>query len=137
MKLEHLNKIKSVYDALMAGISNPVKINEAYGYLPNYVENSPMIAKIRAINRFMMLSYHDELKVVDKEVQEEVTDAQVYEALTESIGTVENLPKQSHVEDNDIQEFLTKEEKQTLSSKKAGTEFKRTRSPNGTRKPRK
>ena len=135
MKAQELQYIKTTYDNLNAGISNPVHINTAYQYLPNYVENSPMIAKIRAINRFMMLSYFDELKHVETETVEDYTN--IDNTITDSIGTMENLPKQSHVEKvdvDDIQAFLTADEK---ISKPAGTQFKRTRSPNGQRKARK
>ena len=125
MTTNQLQQIKSAYDQLQGGISNPVKINEAYQQLPNMVEGSPMIAKIRAITRFMMLNYHDYLKIVDSPV-EAIPVSQ--EDITESIGTIENKPKQSHQEnlynpDGSIMDFLTVEEQQDLKSKKAGTEF--------------
>ena len=122
MNTEQLSIIKTAYDQIQGGISNPVKINEAYTYLPNMSEGSPMMAKIRAINRFMMLNYNDWLKEVQALAKNSESETQ---AVTESIGTIENKPKQTHKEeipsDEDIQSFLTQEEKDDLKQKLAGT----------------
>lgn len=108
MKAEELIKIKQVYDQLNQGISNPIKINEVYSFLPNIQPNAPIRAKIVAINRFMMINYEDYLP---------------QEPILESIGTIENKPKQSHSESNvvEIQAFLTKDEQEDLQSPLAGT----------------
>lgn len=138
MKTYELEKIKAVYDKLQGGLSNPIEITEAFQYLPNYSEGVPMIAKIRLINRFMMLDYADYLKTAES--PEEATPV-IPEAITDSVGTPENKQSQSHQEavDDDmafsrtakpvvndepeILEFLTAEETQDLKQKKSGTKL--------------
>lgn len=140
-----LKVVAEVYDMLSKGLTHPQKISQAYQYInPMSGIEVPQRAKILAINRFMLLSYADIQKQIKKEAEA------VKETITESIGTIENKDKQSHTEkvdvDNNIQGFLTKTEKEELKSEFAGTTLeivsndgkkKRTRSPNGTRKPRK
>jgi len=119
MNKQELEIIKAEYDERQGGISNPLKTNQAYNLIPQCVENTPMAAKQRAINRFMMLSYNDYVNEIPAE------------PITDSIGTAENLTNQSHSEDTknnksesqDIMEFLTTEEAQDLASKTAGTEL--------------
>lgn len=137
-----LAKVKAVYEGIQAGISNPFEINTVYTYLPNAMESTPMRAKIVAINRFMMLNYHDYLDKLKTEALFNIEDYQKTSGVVESIGTVENLSKHSHVEtlnQEEIQTFLTQEEKLDLESNQAGTVFeiktadgktKRTRGPN-------
>ena len=120
MNIEELKLIKAVHDGLQQGISNPLKINNAYDLLPNKMIGSPMRAKIMAINRFIMLSYQDVLKELQQVKPVEIP------VIVESIGTIDNLPKQSHKESvNDdmaeMQTFLTAKEKQDLKSHLAGT----------------
>jgi hypothetical protein len=136
MTIEQLLFIKSVYDGLSAGISNPININTAYGFLPNHSDGSPVRAKIQAITRFMMLSYYDHLAEVNKVVAPE--------PIVESIGTIENKPKQTHQESVDddlgnIRGFLTAEQKEDLRTPLSNTTLeiissdgkkKRTRKPN-------
>lgn len=142
-----LQQIKEVYDMLQKGLTHPLKINQVYKYL-NTIQGMEVAqrVKILAINRFMMLNYQDCLNDLKK-----VQKAQEAQAIEESIGTIENRDKQTHREtkgnddQQDIQGFLSKEEKEDLKSDTAGTTLeivsndgkkKRTRSPNGTRKPR-
>lgn len=144
-----LKALKEVYDMLQKGLTNPLKINSVYKYInPMSGIEVPQRAKIMAINRFMMLSYQDALADL-KKAQVKLQETK----LEESIGTIENKEKQTHKEKvnvddklQDIQGFLTKAEKEDLKSGEAGTTLelinnegkkKRTRSPNGTRKPRK
>lgn len=125
MKIEQLKVIKSVYDGLAQGISNPIQINTAYSFLPNHVDGSPVRAKIQAITRFMMLSYADELQAINKAEKEakQLT-------IEDSIGTIENKQSQSHkesisddmaTEHNENRMFLTKEEKEYLASNTSNT----------------
>lgn len=159
MKLTELQQIKAVYDGINQGISNPILINTAYTYLNNTIDGAPIRAKIQAITRFMMLSYVEVLKEVLAQIeashQQQILKSREESYKTQytpevdlgSIGTMETKPKQSHQESfdiNDIQDFLTKAEKESLSDNTSGTELiverdgkkKRTRSPNGTHKAR-
>lgn len=135
-----LEAIVEVYNMLSKGLTHPQKINQVYQYInPMSGIEVPQRAKILAINRFMLLSYADVQKQL--KVEEEVLEM---EAITESIGTIENRDRQSHSEksdngDNqDIQQFLTKKEKSKLKEPEAGTTLeivsndgkkKRTRKP--------
>lgn len=135
-----LEAIAEVYNMLSKGLTHPQKINQVYQYInPMSGIEVPQRAKILAINRFMLLSYADVQKQL--KVEEEVLEM---EAITESIGTIENRDRQSHSEktdngDNqDIQQFLTKKEKSKLKEPEAGTTLeivsndgkkKRTRKP--------
>ena len=61
MKLEHLIKIKEVYEQIQRGISIPNDIKEAY----SYIDSTPSIngrQMITSINRFMTFRFNDELK---------------------------------------------------------------------------
>jgi len=125
MELKQLQLIKSVYDGLAQGVSNPIQINSAYGYLPNHIDGAPMRAKIQAITRFVMLNYADEIQAIAKAEKEAVQLS-----IIESIGTIENQHKQSHkesvaddmaTEHNENRQFLTKEEKADLANPLTGT----------------
>lgn len=137
-----LEAIVEVYNMLSKGLTHPQKINQVYQYInPMSGIEVPQRAKILAINRFMLLSYADVQKQL--KVEEEVKEM---EAITESIGTIENRDRQTHSEGNnssqgdnqDIQQFLTKKEKSKLKEPEAGTTLeivsndgkkKRTRKP--------
>lgn len=116
MTIEELEKIKSVFDAVMAGVApSPHVIREAHDLLPNKVSVTNPPAMIRAINRFMMLQYHDFVK-------EAVSVKVEAEPITEAIGTMENKPLQSHKEaSDDLLSFLTEAEQNDLKQPLAGT----------------
>ena len=147
MKRQELQQIKEIYDMLEKGLTNPLKSTAAFLLIqPGATIDTPQRVKQNTIQRFMMLSYRDEY---DEMVRQEKVDAIL--PITDSIGTLDNLNKQSHKEsvkvlaNDDIQGFLTKKEKETLASDEAGTALfvekdgkaKRVRSPNGTHAPRK
>lgn len=118
MTKEGLAQIKEAYDMLQKGLNNPQKINVAYKHLnPIQGMEVPIRVKIVAINRFMMLSYADALKELNKVVKPPIVE--------ESVGIIENEKHYSHHEnvnqDVDILEFLTADEKQDLKSDTAGT----------------
>lgn len=123
MTKDNLLKIKTVYDQMLNGISNPVLINEAYTLLPVSIEGTPMRGKMQAINRYVMFNYNSIMAELSRKEEPEVIE--------ESIGTIENKPLQSHSEDNNVvveeQEelmtFLTEDEKQDLKSDTAGTQL--------------
>lgn len=149
MTRTQLKQIKDAYDIIENGQTHPLKTTTAFLTIqPDAAADTPMRVKINTIQRFMMLSFRDEH---DAMVRKEKLDA--IQPPMGSIGTVENLPMQSHSEVNDdlaidvhnIRGFLTKEEKQeyaeqtsntTLELVKDGKKTKRNRSPNGTRKTR-
>ena len=123
MTKDNLLKIKSVYDQLLQGISNPILINEAYALLPVSIEGTPMRGKIQAINRYVMFNYNSIMDELSRKVEPQ--------PIIESIGTIENKPLQSHSEDNSLMlddpeellAFLTENEKQDLKSDTAGTQL--------------
>jgi len=127
MELKHLEIIKQVYTQIESGISNPILINTAYSLLPNHIDGAPMRTKIQAITRFNMLSYGDEYKIAVNASKQVEALPVIPEDASNGIGTVDNLPKQSHAESTDeIQlnrTFLTKEEKENLGQPKTNTTF--------------
>lgn len=141
MTRQQLQQIKEIYDMLEKGLTHPLKATEAFLIIqPGATFDTPMRVKQNTIQRFMMLSYREEY---DAMVRQEKIDA-ILPPLQESlIGTIDNLPKQSHKESpivtdiDDIQNFLTKSEKQDLKEESSGTELvlnidgkiKSTRSP--------
>ena len=106
------------------------KINAAYKHI-QVVEGMEVAqqVKIRAISRYCMLNYYEIEQQINAIEQEPSTHE--YQEFNESIGTVENKPQHSHTEDSvshdeahdDLGSFLTKTEKDSLSSPKSGTEF--------------
>ena len=124
MNRQQLHKIKEIYDMLERGLTHPLKATEAFLFIqPEATHDTPMRVKQNTIQRFMMLSYRDEY---DAMVRQEKIDA-ILPPLQDSVGTVENLPKQTHKEGmtdiQDIQGFLTKAEKQDLAQQTSGTQL--------------
>lgn len=140
MERKQLQEIKEMYDMLNKGLTNPLKTNTVYQYLqPMQGIEVPIRVKINAINRFMMLNYRDEYDaMVNREKQIDMPSQPIL-TNNESIGSVENKDKQSHTEDiNDVKNFLTKSEKESLKDNQSGTQLnihkKRGRIPNANRK---
>lgn len=77
MTRESLAKIKEAFDVLELGISKPLLVNEAYELLPMKIADAPMMSKIRAINRFMMFDYAQQLSLVEME-EVTVDDDEIY-----------------------------------------------------------
>lgn len=140
MNREQLDQIKEIYDMMNRGLTNPIKINNAYKLInPNFTSDPPTRAKINGINRFMMLNYRDEYDAMRAKEEYELKTDIVKIDLPEdySIGTIDNKPFQSHSEEiNENRSFLTAEQKQELiDPPKTKLEVpKRKRSPNGTKK---
>ena len=149
MKREELYQIKEIYDMLERGLTHPLKATTAFLLIqPDASHDTPMRVKHNTIQRFMMLSYRDEYDAMKRQ---EAIDA-ILPPLTEAVGNLDNLKQQSHKESvhddlatrdhDDIQNFLTKKEKQSLANDDTGTALiiekdgKKTssRSPKGTQK---
>lgn len=120
--------IAEVADMLHKGMNNPIKINQAYKYInPSQNMEVPIRVKMNAVNRYMAFNYDDELKRLQKE--NEKYDKEVEKVFpnfySESIGTVENKHKQTHIENLDIEinQFLTKAEKEDLANNESGTKL--------------
>lgn len=96
MTRQELQQIKEIYDMLEKGLTHPLKATQAFLTIqPGATPDTPMRVKQNTIQRFMMLSYREEY---DAMVVKEKIDA-ILPPLTDAIGTVDNLPKQSHKED--------------------------------------
>jgi hypothetical protein len=150
MKREQLHQIKEIYDMLEKGLTHPLKTTTAFlNIQPDATPDTPMRVKQNAIQRFMMLSYRDEYDAMKRQ---EAIDA-ILPPLQDAIGTIDNLKQQSHKESahddlalphDDIHNFLTKKEKESLANDDSGTALiiekdgkkTSTRSPKSTEKKR-
>ena len=119
MTYEDLKIIHDAWAQMEGGISNPIAINKAYESLPNHIigTGAPMVAKIRAITRFMMLQYEDEMKQVQKSKTVPYAKDQDTTETNVPVDSPSVSPSKTSTPNEDLlpQDFLTKKEKEKLA----------------------
>jgi len=117
-----LELIAEVADMLHKGMTNPVKINQAYKYINTSMSMEvPIRVKMNAINRYMVFNYDDELKRLKHENDKFENETIQIDLFDQPMDDKKNKNHSENL-DVDLSEFLTKDEKD-LSKNKKGTEF--------------